>query len=367
MADDIKRLTDRIIRVESLLIGLTIGAIAYGDYLAGPDLSLGYIYLVPLSYSALTHRLRTTLLLVVVCVALRQWFGPLERSTWLLFGRDWVLTAVFLSVVTALYRLGRARQQLFQKARRQRDELVREVELAAQVQRQLLSQNVPPSDRIDISARNWPAKVVGGDYYDFIPVSDDLLGIVIADVSGKGLPAALLMPAVQISLRALAKENASPEALLRSLNTTLYEVTDRASFATLFYAVLDMGSGCLRYANAGHPPPLLFASRGECSRLEAGGLPVGLLPGSRYQSGQAVLEGGGVLVLYTDGVIETRGTQDEDFDISAVRSVIAAHRQGDSSQIVHALHSAVTQFAAPSHVFDDLTAIAVKIPPVESP
>ena len=106
---EIKRLERRIQRVESILILLAVAAIASGDYMFGPYVSLGYLYLVPLSYSALTHRWPVTLSLVVLCVFLREWLGPIEYSSWGLIIRDWVLTVIFLSVVTALHRLGTAR------------------------------------------------------------------------------------------------------------------------------------------------------------------------------------------------------------------------------------------------------------------
>ncbi|UCF37507.1 MAG: hypothetical protein JSU96_01160, partial [Acidobacteriota bacterium] len=164
---EITTLEKTIVRVESILIALTIGAIASGDYIFGPEISIGYLYLVPLSYSALSFRWRTTAGLIVLCVVLRQVFGPLEFSSWALVIRDWVLTGIFLSVVTLLHRLGRARHKFFETARRQRDELLRDVELAAEVQRELLSTHVPPPNNLDIVTRMEPAKVVGGDYYDF--------------------------------------------------------------------------------------------------------------------------------------------------------------------------------------------------------
>ena len=164
----IEGLEQRILRVESVLILLSIGAIAAADRLVAPDASLGFLYLVPLSYSALTHRWPWFLGLLLLCVGLRQWDTPVQGQSWGRLAVDWTLVAAFLGVVLPLRRLGRARSLFFRAARDQRDELVREVEMAAVVQRQLLDQHRPPAGPLDVVARTEPAKVVGGDYYDFV-------------------------------------------------------------------------------------------------------------------------------------------------------------------------------------------------------
>lgn len=359
-AENVER---RLIRVESILVLITIAAIAYGDYLVGTDTSLGYLYLIPLSYSALTQKLRTTIGLLLVCVVLRQWLGPLERSTWAFFIRDWALTGIFALVATTIYRLGQQRHRLFETSREQRDELLREVELAAQVQSNLLSKNVPPTLDSDIAAQMSPAKVVGGDYYDFIPLEDGRTSIVIADVAGKGLPAALLMPAVQIALRALVTRYDRTEDILQELNTALYETIQNTSYATLFYGTLDANATSIRYTNAGHLPALLLrAETQEIRWLATGGQPVGLLPDVAYETEEVPLHAGDTLLLYTDGVTEAENRLGEQFGRERLATIVRDNRGVSSAELVEAVRHAVLNFQDGRLQDDDLTLIAVKVP-----
>lgn len=361
-ATSIESIERRLIRVESILILITVAAIAYGDYLVGRDTSLGYLYLIPLSYSALTQKPRTTIGLVLVCAVLRQWLGPLERLSWAFFIRDLVLTGIFALVATAIYRLGKERHQFFEISRKQRDELLREVELAAQVQRNLLSRNLPPTLDFDMAAEICPAEVVGGDYYDFISLGDSRTGIVIADVAGKGLPAALLMPAVKIALRAVVARHDRTEDILHELNIALYETIQGTSYATLFYGTLDAVSSCIRYSSAGHPPALLLrAGNQEVRWLATGGLPVGLLPDVVYEAEEVVLHPGDILLLYTDGVTEARNQLGDQFGRERLPSIVLANRGASSGEIVEAVRNAVAEFKNGRSQADDLTLIAVKV------
>jgi hypothetical protein len=174
----------RILRVDSVLILLSTAAIAASDRLLAPTESLGFLYLIPLSYSALTQRGTWFVGLLLLCVGLRQWDTPVREQSWARLAFDWTLVALFMSVVLPLRRLGRARALLFRTAREQRDELLRELEMAAAVQRRLLDQHRPPAGPFDVVARTEPARVVGGDYYDFVPLPGNRLAVVVADVAG---------------------------------------------------------------------------------------------------------------------------------------------------------------------------------------
>lgn len=360
---NIEELTRKIVRVESILIFLSISAIAYGDFLAGEAISLGYLYLIPLTYSALTHRVWTTVVLVGVCVTLRQWLGPLELSPWFYFLRDWALTGVFLSVVTVLHRLGNDRRRFFETAREQRDQLAREVELAAEVQEHLLSKHIPPKGKFDIEAKTWPARVVGGDYYDFIELEGGRLAVVIADVSGKGLPAAMLMPAAQIALRTLASSGKKICEILQELNHVLLEATDRARYATLFYGALNLQTGHLRYVNAGHLPGLLFrASGGEVEWLSAGGPPVGLMEDVTFQAGEVHLSPGDLLLLYTDGVVEAENCDSEAYGEERLVDLVRGIRLESCQRIIDSVHQSVAEFLCEADQADDLTLITVRKP-----
>lgn len=352
----------RITTVESVLIALTIAAIAYGDYLVGRDTSLGFLYVIPLSYSALSHRLWITLALVAICVVLRQWLGPLEQSPDVFFVRDWILAAIFVSVVTALVRLGRQRRQFFESARRQRDELFEEVEMAAEVQENLLKRNQPPKTRYDIVATLEPAKVVGGDYYDFLSMGENRLGVVIADVAGKGLAAAMLMPAVDITLQAVTERVDDPAAALEEMNRAFHENTGHANYATVFFGVLELDSGRLRYGCAGHLPGLIVRADGKAEWLVEGGTPVGLLPGATFQTAETHLGPGDVLALYTDGVVEAENASEEAFGGERFAELVAAHRGEEAAAIEQALRTAVKTFRCDDQSIDDATLIVVKAP-----
>jgi phosphoserine phosphatase RsbU/P len=157
----------------------------------------------------------------------------------------------------------------------------------------------------ELAARMYPAKVVGGDYYDFMEMPNGKLGFAIGDVSGKGVSAGLFMPAVRIALRTNVSQAIRLELTMEMANRVMYELTDEERFVSSFYGVLDITSLHLCYANAGHHPSLLFRAHSrEAGRLETGGPVLGLLSDVRFESGSKDLLPGDLFVLYTDGVVE---------------------------------------------------------------
>jgi serine phosphatase RsbU (regulator of sigma subunit) len=363
--NEITDLERRILSVEFALIVLSIAAIAAADWFLAPGTSLGFLYLIPMSYSALTHRWRVFVLLLAACVWLRQWDTPVEVQSWERLALDWTLVAVFLAVVLPLRRLGRARALFFRAAREQRDELVREVEMAARVQQHLLDQHRPPAGPLDVVARMHPAKVVGGDYYDFIPLDGKRFAVVVADVSGKGLPAALLMPAVKIALRTLAERQASTRELLGELNRVFLDNLPPASYFTLVYAVFDAAAGRLVYANAGHLPALhLKARAGEEAWLTSEGPAVGLLHEDlQFEATEVRFEPGDLFVFYTDGITEAEDPGGADFGRERLASTVRACAGQPAEAVVAALHGAVDAFRGPAPRGDDATVIVVRVPP----
>lgn len=359
----IEELNRRIIRVESLLVILSVAAIAYADYQEGKSSSIGYLYLIPLSYSVLIHRLRTTLLLLVICLFLRDWFGPIALSPWLLILRDFLLAGIFMAVVWILRRLGGYRQEFVSRALAQRDELATDVALAAEVQQHLLAARIAPGTACDIAAKTWPARQVGGDYYDFIDLGDGRLSVVIADISGKGLPAAMLMPAAQISLRTLALGGKAMDLILKEFNEVLFQATDRARYATLFYATLDQNPGRIRYINAGHVPGLLFrGANRQVEKLETGGPPVGLLPGVAFTIGEAQFGAGDLLILYTDGLTDAENCKGESFGDGHLVECVRSLPDSTSEQLIDSIYNALARFTCGPTLPDDLTIIAIKTP-----
>src|SRR6266851_4513931 len=190
-------------------------------------------------------------------------------------------------------------EQLIEKKR-----LEGQLEVARQVQLELLPASDPVLPGYDISAYNFPTEEVSGDYYDWVRIYDDQIAIMIADVAGKGVPAALLMAFLRASLRAASHIGYAPQFSMSKVNYLLWESIERNQFVTAFYGILDATNGTLAYANAGHNPPLLVDADGNARFIEQGGLPLGMFRDTRYYEYYLTLEPGQTLVLYTDGVTE---------------------------------------------------------------
>lgn len=358
----IQALEKKVARAEGILIALSIAAIAVADLAVGPNVSLGPLYLIPLCYSALSQRPLLTGIVFVVCLGLRQWLGPLEQSSDPLFYflRDLIIAAGFVAVAIYLRHLGRQRHEFFELARRQRDDLAAEVQLAAQLQSRLLHMNVSPTDRLDIYARTAPLKGVGGDYYDFLDLGPDRVGVVIADVAGKGLTAAMLMPAVRIALRSIVRSVDDPRDIVTELDRTLFRATEPENYATLFLATIDLGSGRLECVNAGHLPALLIDPGGSVKWLGTGGPPVGLLPAAQYASEKATLQPGGYLILYTDGITESCDADGAEYGperLTALAGELAGKRSED---VVNAIRHDLLRYVGDGAIADDATAIAIR-------
>jgi serine phosphatase RsbU (regulator of sigma subunit) len=352
----------RIVTVESILIVLSIAAIAAADHFVVTSASLGFLYLIPMSYSALTHRRLVFVLLLAACVGLRVWDTPVETQSWGRLAVDWTLVAAFVAVVVPLRRLGRARVLFFRAARAQRDELVREVEMAARVQQHLLDQHRPPAGPLDVVARTHPARVVGGDYYDFIPLDGDRFAVVVADVAGKGLPAALIMPAVKIALRTLAQRRGPVDELLGDLNRIFLDNLPPASYFTLVGGIFDAAARRLVYANAGHPPALHLKARGgEGEWLPSEGPAVGLLHEDvRFETVDVPFEPGDVFVFYSDGITEAEDARGAEFGRERLAAVVRGAAGQPAAAIVSAVHGAADAFRGAAPRGDDATVIVVR-------
>jgi serine phosphatase RsbU (regulator of sigma subunit) len=359
---DIEALERKIVRVETALILLTIAAVAVADAWVGHDHSLGPLYLVPLSYSALSHRGWVTFGLLLVCVTLRQLFGPIEETPdpWGHFVRDLGIAAIFLVTVAYLHRLGQQRKAFFTLARNQRDELAHELKEAGEVQRRLLESNRPARTGLDFHAWADPLKAVGGDYHDLWIPDEGRAVVVVGDVAGKGLPAALLMPALRIAVRSIVSRQRAPARIVEEVNAALCESTESSSFATLFFASLDTNSGALTYVNAGHLPGLLVDGDGGVRWLKSGGTPVGLIPGAEYESDTVDLAPDDLLVLYTDGIWEAENPAGEEFGRDRLAQAVLGVRDHPAQEVVTALREAWERFREGAGHADDTTVIALR-------
>ena len=235
-----------------------------------------------------------------------------------------------------------------------------EMRLARQIQANLLPLAPPALAGYDIACRSVPARSVGGDYYDFIPIDHGRMALCVADVSGKGIPAALLMANLQATIRSQTLTGVSPADCARTSNRLLYRSTDIGRFATCFYGVLEVASGRLDYSNAGHDHPLILRANGDEVALIAGGPVLGAFDDQAYDQGSATLEPGQVLVAYSDGITESFDAQGRPFGIDGLRSTLARSRNGCAKEILEATLSAATAHAGGHPQSDDMTLVIVR-------
>jgi sigma-B regulation protein RsbU (phosphoserine phosphatase) len=234
----------------------------------------------------------------------------------------------------------------------------RELQIAQEIQRSLFPRSTPAVEGLEVAALSRPCHQVGGDYYDFIPLDGGRLALVIADVSGKGTPASILMASVHASLRATAGTT-PPAVLLERVNRFLCASTQENKYVTLFYAEIDPPSRRLSYVNAGHIPPYLVRAGGELERLRAGGPVLGLLEDAVFEEGEVVLGEGDLLATVTDGVTEALSPDDEEFGDARVCASLCASKEGASSAL-RQLVDAVEEWTNRSGFGDDLTALIVR-------
>ncbi|MCP3956576.1 MAG: SpoIIE family protein phosphatase [bacterium] len=231
--------------------------------------------------------------------------------------------------------------------------------VGAEIQRKLLPQNLPAIDGYEISGTSESCFEVGGDYYDFIEKGDGSLAVVIADISGKGIGAALLMAALQASVRALIFSSSSPAELAEQLNRVLLENSTSNRFATMFYAEIDTESHAIEYVNCGHNPVLLAGS-GATELLQSTGPVIGLLEDARFGNGLGQLEPGGLMLLYTDGIVELTNEQGEEYGGARLISHLEANRTCGGRRIIQAIRDSMDLFSHSDRLSDDTTLVVIK-------
>ena len=244
---------------------------------------------------------------------------------------------------------------------RRQEALMRDLQLASIVQRQLLPRRNPAWPGLDVAGRNVPAREVGGDSFEFLELGAGRAGLAIADVSGKGVAAALLMASLHAILRCVSAGSEGPAACVSRLNALLSESAAGGRFATLFYGVLDLPARRLRYCNAGHNFPLLLRASGSLERLETGGLPLAVMPEWAYQQGSVDLASGDVLLLYSDGISEAENRHQELFGEEAVERALRELAGQPAGEIVGHLLRAVSRFARGAPQADDQTLVVVRV------
>jgi serine phosphatase RsbU (regulator of sigma subunit)/ketosteroid isomerase-like protein len=209
---------------------------------------------------------------------------------------------------------------------RERERIEQDLRVARTIQQASLPKEVPQLEGWQIAPFYRPAREVGGDFYDFHFLSEGRLGLVTGDATGKGVPAALVMSTTcgMLQLAAQVLDSSSPGKVLERVNETLLARIPLNTFVTCFYAILDPGSGTLRYANAGHDPPYLWHG-GCCEELRARGMPLGLMPGMSYEEGEVSLREGESVLFYSDGLVEAHDPKGEMFGFPRLRAYVAEH------------------------------------------
>jgi serine phosphatase RsbU (regulator of sigma subunit) len=236
-----------------------------------------------------------------------------------------------------------------------------ELQVAADIQQAFLPKDLPPIPGFDLAALNIPAREVGGDFYDVFPVRDNRHALVIADVSGKGVPASLFMALSRTAVRIVSRWERSARRVLDSSNTIFMEDSGSVSFVTVFYAILDREERTLSYVNAGHNPPLLLHRDGTMDELNPTGPVIGLVDDPAYEEAEIRLRTGDVLVMYTDGITEAINSREEMFSDERLKEVVRASAGLPASGITIAIRDAVNSFCGDVPQFDDMTIMVLKV------
>ena len=252
-------------------------------------------------------------------------------------------------------------EHLRQEAERSRLTM-HELFLAREVQARLLPGCPPNLAGLDCMGFCRPAHSIGGDYYDLLPLKTGDFALTLGDVSGKGIPAAVMMASIQTLLRSLLQGCARTLCeVLTDLNATLYGSSTAERYSTLFCGVVSADRTTLTYVNAGHVPPLLLHTDGTLERLPGGGLPVGILPNATYEQFSRPLSPGDTLVVVSDGMVEVRDCNEEFWDESEVERILVQNHTLPIGEIPRLLCTAADAFAGSAEQFDDMTVVAIRV------
>ncbi len=253
-------------------------------------------------------------------------------------------------------------QQAVRTGEARLEEQEKELQTAREIQAGLVPTQIPQLDTLQITASWQPARVVGGDYFDAIKLSEQRMAICIADVAGKGISAALLMANVQAAVKAFATENATPSEVCERLNRVLCSNLAPGKFVTFFYCVIDTEAATISYCNAGHCYPLLSRSTGEIEVCEVGGAVLGVLPDCKYESATTRLEPGDRILLFTDGITEATNASGEEYGDGRLRQQLAESSGSKVTTLHSMLIKQVSDFCGDDFA-DDATLVLVSFAP----
>jgi serine phosphatase RsbU (regulator of sigma subunit) len=341
-----------------LVLG-ALGLVAYADHLV-VSISLVYLYTLPIAVGAIFLRKRISYGLIVLCVLFHDYDSPRGIVPGLRIFHNLSAILCFAFVVYVIQRYMQQREALAKTVQQQRDDLLKDVELAGQVQRLFLPSGKPSIAGLEIAGMMHPAQGVGGDYYDYFPIDAHTTQIVIADVAGKGVPAALLMSATAAAMRLEANHDRGMLEQVERLNTGILSVSDSDRYVTLLVAEINAQKRTLRYVNCGHNPALLFrAKTGAVSLMNSSCPPIGLSPEEICELSSEELMPGDVLVLYTDGVTEAENQLEEEFGMERLSAIVRSGSSLSAEDLMSHIYNAAADFCG-DKFGDDVTLLVVK-------
>jgi serine phosphatase RsbU (regulator of sigma subunit) len=341
-----------------LVLGAIV-AVAYADHLVVVP-SLIYLYILPLTLSAIFVRKEITYGLIVACVVFHYFNSPRHIPLGIRIFHDLSALLCFTFVVHVIQRYAEQQESLRKTVEKQRDDLLNDVELAAEVQRLFLPSSKSAVAGLEIAGMMHPARGVGGDYFDYFPIDVHTTQTVIADVVGKGVPAALLMSATAAAMRLEANHDRNMIEQVERLNAGIHSVSDSDRFVTLLLAEFDVQKRTLRYVNCGHNPALLFrAATGTLTRLNSSCLPIGLSLEENCELASESLMAGDVVVFYTDGVTEAENPQHEEFGMERLSAVVRRGSSLSAEDLMSGIYNAAADFCG-DEFNDDVTILVVR-------
>ncbi len=303
---------------------------------------------------------RLTVFLMVPLISQKELLGciALSRKTtrFRYSYEDITLLDVLANQMVVAMENARLYQESLEKQR-----LEEELNLARQIQIGLLPKSCPRAESFEFSAFIQPARQVGGDYYDFVPTNAGSIGVAIADASGKGIPAALLISLVHATLRAEVRNKLSPHLVMSNINQLIHSSTTSEKFATMFYGELNPLQRKLCYCNAGHNYPLVVHEDGQVEFLEKGGLILGAFPEAAYEAGEVVLRKNDTLFFYSDGLTENFNSNDEEFGEKRLLDLLIENRFLGVEELKQKVIHEVSEFAGGRPPYDDFTIVVLKI------
>jgi phosphoserine phosphatase RsbU/P len=342
---------------------LVLGAIAvvgYADHLI-VSMSLVYLYILPLVISAVFLSKEVSYGLIPICILLHDYFSPRIINLALRMFHNGSALLCFFIVVYVIQRHIREKEVLAKTVQQQRDDLLHDVELAAQVQRMFLPFGKAAIAGLEIAGMMKPAKGLSGDYYDYIPINAHTLQTVIADVSGKGVSAALLMSATAAATHLEVDHERDMLEVVERLNTGIRSVSDGEHFVTLLLAEINAQRRTLRYVNCGHNPALLFQSETDkVTFLNSSCVPIGISSEENCELASVGLATGDILVFYTDGITEAQNDAGEEFGTERLTAILQNGSSLSAEGLMTTILTSATDFCGQVGFADDVTILVVK-------